>query len=102
MNIESEEPITAVDAKQSLQKIDKEGLVYEQKICLDFLKKHVNAQRRYDGHNNDLFPLPGSGDDHQKAHKYRRYPHETEQFHGFHIGIDQNSQQQNSQPFFYG
>ncbi|RLJ01612.1 MAG: DNA-directed RNA polymerase subunit F [Candidatus Aenigmatarchaeota archaeon] len=41
MEILKEEAIPAVEAKNSLQKRDKDSLTYEQKIALDFLKKNV-------------------------------------------------------------
>lgn len=37
----SEYFVTAAEARSSLEKRDVENLTYEQKICLDFLKKHV-------------------------------------------------------------
>ena len=38
----SEYFVTASEARGSLEKRDVEKLTYEQKICLDFLKKHIN------------------------------------------------------------
>ena len=38
----SESFVTAAEARSSLDKRDIEKLTYEQKICLDFLKKHFN------------------------------------------------------------
>ena len=34
--------VTAAEARSSLEKRDIENLIYEQKICLDFLKKHIH------------------------------------------------------------
>ena len=39
----SESFVTAAEAKESLSVKDVEQLTYEQKICLDFLKKYVNT-----------------------------------------------------------
>lgn len=41
MKILNEEEVPAAEARNSLKKRNKEGLKYEQKICLDFLSKHV-------------------------------------------------------------
>lgn len=38
----SESYVTAVEARNSLEKRNVEKLTYEQKICLDFLKKHFH------------------------------------------------------------
>ncbi len=38
----SESFVSAAEARESLEKRDIEKLTYEQKICLDFLKKHVH------------------------------------------------------------
>jgi len=38
----SEYFVTAAEARTSLEKRNVENLTYEQKICLDFLKKHVH------------------------------------------------------------
>ena len=41
MEIKSERFVPAPEALNSLKKRDVENLTYEQKICLDFLQKHV-------------------------------------------------------------
>ncbi|MFB6075705.1 MAG: hypothetical protein ABEK17_01035 [Candidatus Aenigmatarchaeota archaeon] len=44
MEVLNEEEVPAAEARNSLKKRNDEDLKYEQKICLDFLKKHVDIQ----------------------------------------------------------
>lgn len=45
MDIVNEEDVTAIDAKEIMNKREKEGeLVYEQKICLEYLDKVIHIK----------------------------------------------------------
>lgn len=42
MEVLDEKAVPAAEARNSLRKKDEEGMSYEQKICIDFLKKNVD------------------------------------------------------------